>query len=214
MVELDEDVIALPAESGPSRYVRYSEARADEICARVAAGENVAAICRGDGMPHRLTVREWAAQHPEFDTALAAAREAARLAQRRRDLAVASRARDPRGLWSTYTPEVGAAICARLAAGQNLTEICQESWTPTKATIFNWARQIPEFADAYAMARMLAVHRFVDAAREVMLAVEPETVDDARGVFDMLRAATARIAPRKYLEPSAAVRATGGGAGV
>lgn len=38
----------------------YTQELADKICARIAAGESLRAICREDGMPHESTVRGWA----------------------------------------------------------------------------------------------------------------------------------------------------------
>ncbi|THD79865.1 MAG: hypothetical protein E7812_08265 [Phenylobacterium sp.] len=193
--------------------VTYSEELGTVICERVAGGESVRVLCRAPEMPHRTTVQDWAAQHPEFEVALAEAQQAARLARRRRDLALARKVRDPRGLWSTYTPQVGRAICRRLEAGGTVAEIACEPWAPCKATIFNWARAIPEFADAYARARMLAMHRLVDEVREVGLSVTPETVAAHRAQFRLLRAQAATIAARKYLEPVAEVEAAAGRTG-
>lgn len=195
---------AAAAEAPP--YVRFSAPLAAEIVARVAGGESVAAVCREAGMPHRGTVAGWAEAHPEFEAALADAREAARVAGRRRDLALAGRTRDPRGLWCTYTRAVGRAICLRIAAGQTLPQICREPWAPHRTTVFNWARRVPEFADDYARARMIAVHRLCDEALEIGRATTPGTVKEDRARFRMICALTARIAPRKYLEPVRALR--------
>src|SRR5258708_3873989 len=42
---------------------------------------------------------------------------------------------------STYTPERGAAICRRLAAGESLRAICRaDPAMPTEKTVWNWAR--------------------------------------------------------------------------
>lgn len=65
----------------------------------------------------------------------------------------------PPGLYaSTYDPELGAAICRRLAAGESLRAICREDPSmPTEKTVWNWARAHEEFrlmkAHALAMAR-------------------------------------------------------------
>ena len=39
---------------------RYTKAIADKICARIADGESLNAICKDSNMPHRHTVMEWA----------------------------------------------------------------------------------------------------------------------------------------------------------
>lgn len=37
----------------------YSPELANQICARIAAGESLLSICKLEGMPHRATVHEW-----------------------------------------------------------------------------------------------------------------------------------------------------------
>jgi hypothetical protein len=53
----------------------------------------------------------------------------------------------PPGLYrSTYDPEVGAAICRRLAAGESLRAICRaDAAMPTEKTVWNWARSHEDF---------------------------------------------------------------------
>lgn len=189
------------AEARRRERITYSEPLAEEIIVRVACGESVTGICREAGMPHRTTVQAWMDQRPEFEMGMAEARAHARLIARRRDLARVARPRDPRGLWSTYTPETGAAVCDRLMDGWTLDEIAREPWAPCRATILNWARRVPEFADAYARARMLAMHELVDLSLEAARAATPESVAEARAQLRALRARGARIAARKYLEP-------------
>lgn len=79
----------------------------------------------------------------------------------------------PPGLYhSTYRPELGAAICRRLAAGESLRSICRtDPSMPTEKTVWNWARAHPPFADmkahalAVARAASLAAQGERDAAR-------------------------------------------------
>lgn len=44
----------------------YTPEIADEICARIAEGESVRAICASEGMPGRRTVLDWLTRHEEF----------------------------------------------------------------------------------------------------------------------------------------------------
>lgn len=53
----------------------YSQATADAICARLADGESLRAICRDDGMPDKSTVFRWLAAHEAFRDQYAHARE-------------------------------------------------------------------------------------------------------------------------------------------
>src|SRR5260370_854701 len=74
----------------------------------------------------------------------------------------------PRGLCvSTYTPQLGAAICRRLAAGGRLRSICPaDASVPTEKTVWNWARAHRAFADMKAHA--------LDQARAASLAAQAE----------------------------------------
>ncbi len=54
----------------------YSTALAETICARLEAGEPLAAICRDDGMPGVRTVLRWADENPDFAAQYTRAREA------------------------------------------------------------------------------------------------------------------------------------------
>lgn len=53
----------------------YTEAIADAICDRIAAGESMRRICSADGMPDRSTVLRWLAEREDFATKCARARE-------------------------------------------------------------------------------------------------------------------------------------------
>jgi hypothetical protein len=79
----------------------------------------------------------------------------------------------PVGLYlSTYDPELGAAICRRVAAGESLRAICgADASMPTGKTVWNWRRAHKEFrwmlehAQAVARGRALAAQGAADAAR-------------------------------------------------
>jgi hypothetical protein len=54
----------------------YSAELAERICARLAEGESLLAICRDEAMPHRATVHEWVFKNIEgFGDKYACARE-------------------------------------------------------------------------------------------------------------------------------------------
>lgn len=70
-----------------------------------------------------------------------------------------------------YSPELGQAICARIAAGESQKALAREAGMPSAWTLRDWARRIPEFAEAFeaaregALARRLAQDRRVDETR-------------------------------------------------
>lgn len=48
--------------------MRYAVHTARKLCQRLAAGENLQAICRESRMPDRLTVYRWLIDRPDFRT--------------------------------------------------------------------------------------------------------------------------------------------------
>jgi len=71
----------------------------------------------------------------------------------------------PPGIYaSKYRPEIGVAICSRLAAGESLRSICRNDPSmPTEKTVWNWARAHPQFARWRAWALETARGRAVAA---------------------------------------------------
>jgi hypothetical protein len=175
------------------------------VCARVAAGESLRALCRDPAMPHRTTVRNWANSDPGFAADLSDAMRTKRFEQRRldREIAAAKAARPPPvkgGSQSSYTEAKGEAICVRLANGESLIAIARDADMPCYGTVYNWLNRHPEFADAYVTARQVQADYLFDEAREVALAATPKTVWAERLRFDVIRWQTARMAPKKYCE--------------
>lgn len=57
------------------RPSKFTQALADRICARLAAGETLRAVCRDAGMPPHPTVLLWTQKRPAFADQYAKARE-------------------------------------------------------------------------------------------------------------------------------------------
>ena len=81
----------MPQPAGPRRGA-YSRRLADEICARLADGQSLRAICADPAMPHRATVLRWLHANPEFRNLYTLAREAAADALAEEIVAIADRA--------------------------------------------------------------------------------------------------------------------------
>lgn len=58
-----------------SRPSDYTTELAEVICDRIAEGESLRSICKGDDMPDKTTVLRWLRRHEEFRTQYAQARE-------------------------------------------------------------------------------------------------------------------------------------------
>ena len=63
-----------PAPDQGARPTGYTAELGALICERLMNGERLTAICREDGMPHRVTVFRWLTKHPEFAAAYREAR--------------------------------------------------------------------------------------------------------------------------------------------
>jgi hypothetical protein len=156
-------------------------------------------------MPCANTVRSWAVAHPEFGETLRAAFRQARIARRLADRALAeARAAMPKQRESrrvlAYTPELGEAICDRLAEGESLSSIVRDPAMPCYRTVMKWLSRVPEFEEMYIDARDAQADYLFDEARDVALAATPKGVWVSRLQFDVIRWQTARLAPRKYCE--------------
>lgn len=57
------------------RHSTYNAEVADRICARLAEGETLRAICRDEGMPPWRTLYHWIEDHADFAARIARARE-------------------------------------------------------------------------------------------------------------------------------------------
>lgn len=125
------------------KYVRYSAELAEEILARLRAGESVYRIGQDPRMPTHCTLRRWAKDRPEFGAALAAARDPAHF-------------KHPGGFAGAgpgrrvgYTPELAREVCERLSRGRSMRALVEDRDLPSPATLFNWMAQFPEFRALY-----------------------------------------------------------------
>jgi hypothetical protein len=70
-----------------------------------------------------------------------------------------------------YSPELGRAICARIAAGESARSLARQPGMPSRRTFGDWALREPDFAQALEAAKRaarlsrLAKDRAVDAGR-------------------------------------------------
>lgn len=58
------------------------------------------------------------------------------------------------GRRSTFTPEVAAEICERLAKGEPLAVICRDDRMPAARTVSDWRKEHESFAADFARARL------------------------------------------------------------
>lgn len=173
-----------PRHVAPRPRVPYSEAVAQAICDRTAAGGSLAAICRRKGMPPRSIVEHWLRVHAEFADAYAQARAACG---------------GPRkaGPPPDYSLEVAVAFCERVGAGESLHRLCAEAGMPSQSAIYRWADRHPEFVTLYRLAMDIQAQRLFDEVREIADGTTLDTlqVDKVRIAARQWQAA--RLSPRK-----------------
>lgn len=68
---------------------------------------------------------------------------------------------------SDYTPEIASAICARIAEGEPLRQVCRDGGMPAQSTVYLWLQRHGEFSEQYARAREAMMDRFADEILEI-----------------------------------------------
>ena len=109
---------------------------------------------------------------------------------------------------SSYTAELAAILCQRLANGQNLIAICEDPMMPVPSTVYRWQEEHEEFRGAYARARQALADY---AACEVLhlsdvsrIGTKTEEGVNAQGAFsktitaDMVDRAKLQVDARKW----------------
>jgi hypothetical protein len=106
-------------------------------------------------------------------------------------------AKRPRGRPSSYSQEVAAEICTRLAKGESLLSICEDDHLPEESTVRHWAVENREgfFAD-YTRARDIGLDARADRIERRFMS-EPDTAR-ARLIFDHDRWYLSKMAPKRY----------------
>lgn len=186
--------------SGERRPPWFTPERARLLCARLASGETLKAICAEPGMPGEATIYKWLRRDPEFAEAYYVARRAALRWEARHRTAYAKppRPKLKAGRPTKFTPQMVDEICERLGAGESLTDICDDPAMPSMVSVHNWLRKDAEFRARYVDARRAMADRAFDEVREVARAATPATVAVARLNCDVIRWQAARLWPRRY----------------
>lgn len=101
---------------------------------------------------------------------------------------------------SSYTPEIGDAICDRLINMESLRSICLDPEMPTTKTVFNWADSNPDFFAKYARARYIQAHALENDMAEIEERVLSGELDAAaaRAVLGSKQWRAAKLAPKVY----------------
>jgi hypothetical protein len=176
---------AAPEDDACAEPVRFSQALADLLCARVAAGESQLAICAEEGMPCRSTLWRWTLEHHEFGQAFRRARVAGGVDQ-------------ANGRPCGYSDQVAAEIYARLCEGESMVSVCEDPAMPAMSTVYAWRRRFAAFDAALRTAREVQAERFCDLGWEIAKKVTPETAKATAVKLAHLRWTAAVLSPKQF----------------
>jgi len=73
----------------------------------------------------------------------------------------------PHGRPSKFTPQIAAEICARMANGETLRDICLDDHMPHRTTVNDWVLADEDFSRQYARARELQADFWGDECMEI-----------------------------------------------
>ena len=108
---------------------------------------------------------------------------------------------------SDYNLEVAQAICARMAAGETLLQICRDPAMPARSTAYLWTIVHPEFSDMYARARKALYEHWADELVDIAEDgrndwVERERKDGSKEMVcdrEHIQRSTLRVDTRKWM---------------
>jgi hypothetical protein len=67
-----------------------------------------------------------------------------------------------------YDPELAASFCAAMASTtDSIATICKRKGMPSKATVFRWKAEHPEFAKMYEAAKLEQLYAGIDECTEI-----------------------------------------------
>ena len=105
---------------------------------------------------------------------------------------------------TAYKSELAAKLCAALAAGESgkdsLRAICKRPGMPSRATVYRWLEESPEFQSLYAKATTQRADGYIDEIVEIA-DTAPSTksgIAKAKLRIYAREKYAAKIAPRKY----------------
>lgn len=101
-----------------------------------------------------------------------------------------------------FTDKMAEKLCARIAGGESLIQICKDPKMPSRSTVFNWLLkdEHKSFLDKYLAARAIAGHACADQILGLVDDLRSGEIEPpiAREISANLRWSAERMAPRHY----------------
>lgn len=101
---------------------------------------------------------------------------------------------------STFTDELAAEICERIAMDESLVKICESENMPSTNTVYRWLHEKPEFRDNYVRARGDQAHTVADQAKKVRDDLLAGLIDHqtANALLNFIKWETGKRNPKTY----------------
>ena len=107
---------------------------------------------------------------------------------------------------TTYTPEIGEKICDAIVEGESgknsLREVCKLPGMPSRATVYRWLRDYPDFAKLYELATDDRADGYMDEIVDIAENCRATKSGIAKAKLQIYAREkyAAKIRPRKYGE--------------
>ena len=101
---------------------------------------------------------------------------------------------------STFTDELAAEICERIAMDESLVKICEGENMPSTNTVYRWLHDKPDFRDNYVRARGDQAHTVADQAKKVRDDLLAGLIDHqtANALLNFIKWETGKRNPKTY----------------
>ncbi len=108
---------------------------------------------------------------------------------------------------SLYSPALAETICARLACGETLQNICKAPSMPARASVYRWVNEDAEFRDIFQRARVAGADIMIEECLELSdeasrLALDPRcgsaSIAAKKLAIETRLKVAARFAPEKF----------------
>ena len=106
----------------------------------------------------------------------------------------------PVGRPSKFTQTLADDICARIANGESLRNICRDAAMPNQDTVYSWLNKDKEFSEQYTRARARQEDSYFEDLIEIADGVIPDAAEvaKARVQIDARKWVLSRMNPKKY----------------
>jgi hypothetical protein len=115
---------------------------------------------------------------------------------------------------SKFTQEIADYICEQIINGRDLTEICEnDEGIPSRATVYRWTCERPEFATQCARAREACADFEMYKMKKLADDCTEENVNSTRAKLNHMQWRVMKMAPRVYGDKTTTeITGAGGGA--